>query len=81
MIVKSSVYMLLDKKLILKLFKDSVEYGIICVQADNLCVTEDICRVSNISPNRRDAYRIFTRIVKYKAFSCSICEIIEDMIC
>ena len=81
MVIKTSVYGLGNKKLILKLFKDGAEYGILCVQTDRLGNTESSFKISDITPNKRFASEIFTRIVKYKAFSCSICEIIEDMLC
>ena len=81
MIIRTSVYRLGKKKLILRLFKNGAEYGILCVQTDRLGNTESSFKVSDITPSKRFASEIFTRIVKYKAFSCSICEIIEDMLC
>ena len=81
MIIRTSVYRLGKKKLILSLFKNGAEYGILCVQTDHLGNTESAFKVSDITSSKRFASEIFTRIVKYKAFSCSICEIIEDMLC
>ena len=81
MIIRTSVYRLGKKKLILRLFKNGPEYGILCVQTGHLGNTESSFKVSDITPSKRFASEIFTRIVKYKAFSCSICEIIEDMLC
>ena len=81
MIIEVAVYSLENKKLILRLFKNRTEYGISCTQISDMGITEDKCYIENVTTNKRLINNIFTRIVKYKAFSCSICEITEDMIC
>ena len=81
MIIEVAAYSLENKKLIIRLFKNGMEYGISCAQIGYFGITEDKLYIENITPNKSLANKIFMRIVKYKAFSCSICEIIEDMIC
>ena len=60
---------------------DDDVYSMRCVQIDRYARVTDAVFMRDFTSARHEALRIFNLIVKYKAFSCSICEIIEDLIC
>ena len=75
------VYSIAGMKIITKVIKEQDGYGIECIQIDSLHRVTDRVHVRSITSDKRFINEIFSLIVKYKAFSCSICEIIEDLIC
>jgi len=76
-----AVYRLDRMYILIKIHRDKMGYTLTSVQTDKSGVISDRCVIENITVNERVARRIFNLIVKYKAFSCSICEIIEDLLC
>ena len=75
------VYSIVGMKIIIKAVKEQDGYGIECIQLDSLYRITDRVHVRGITSDKRFINEIFSLIVKYKAFSCSICEIIEDLLC
>ena len=75
------VYTIVGKRIVLRAVKVNDSYDIRCVEADRYGRTCDAFVIQDVTTDHRTAMRIIRLIVKYKAFSCSICEITEDLLC
>ena len=75
------VYTIVGKRIILRAVSVNGSYDIRCVQTDRYGRAEDTLVIKGVTDDRRAADRMIRLIVKYKAFSCSICEITEDLLC
>ena len=66
---------------IFKLDFSKDDHNIICVGFDDFSRKIEYAFVQGFSADVIKSEEIFNKIVKYEAISCTVCEIVEDLIC